>query len=410
MAGRWNYYGAGAASAAAAMAANAAAQSATPTASTAPSVAPVTQRIHVDGPIFRTDDGQPWRWCGASAFVLPMRWCQGEDITPVLAELRALGVNTLRCFLQHKFMLWPDIVPWVTPLDRVRPFVDVLAAQGFRVELTILADCEDDTGDGYTGFNQSHEWQVSRIRDVLAAVATAPNVMVEIGNEPPNNGCDVARIAQDLDLFDAANRPVPMALGLYPETGHEANFPTLDFIVDHPPRKPTWATEAGKVGYYVYQQCGVPWIADEWAKFAPESNPDGEGTEFDPVESPRRAEEAAAGCALSGAGFTFHSVSGIHAQLLSPLERTCAARASAAMDLIPADAAIGDYTHDGLANCPLESIGDVSIVGEVAGRVMGSRAIVVAAMPSPAWDPVARDGWRITERHGELGQIVFLEH
>jgi hypothetical protein len=79
------------------------------------------------------------------------------------------------------------------------------------------------------------------------------------------------------------------------------------------------------------------------------------------------------------------------------------------MDLIPADAALGEYTHDGLANCPLAPIGDVSIVGEIAGRVMGSRAVVVGAMPSSAWQPVARDGWRITDRQGELGQIVFLE-
>jgi hypothetical protein len=127
------------------------------------------------------------------------------------------------------------------------------------------------------------------------------------------------------------------------------------------------------------------------------------------VQSPRRAEEAGAGCALSGAGYTFHSVSGIHAAPLTPLEHTCCQRAIAAMTSIPADAATGDYCHDGMANHPLEPIGDPTIVGEVAGRVMGNRAIVVAAMPSPAWTPIARDGWRIVERKGELGQLVFLE-
>jgi hypothetical protein len=411
MAGHWVYYGAGAASAAAAMQHNAEAQSAAPSPEPAPSaVTPVTERVHVDGPIFRTASGQPWRWCGASAFVLPMRWCQGEDITPVLDELRALGVNTLRCFLQHKFMLWPDIVEWVTPLDRVRPFVDELAAQGFRVELTVLCDCEDDTGDGYHGFNQSHDWQVSRVRDVVAAVASAPNVFIELGNEPPDNGCDVVRIAQDLGLFDGARRPVPMALGLYPITGSEPNFPVLDYVTDHPERKPDWTVEAGKTGDYVYRQTGRPWVADEWAKFSSPDNPDGEATECDPVQSPRRAEEGGAGCALSGAGFTFHSVAGIHARPFSPLEHECCQRATAAMARIPRDAATWDYTHDGMSNNPLAPVSkeDRASVAEVAGRVSGNRGIEVGAMPT-TWTPVARDGWRIVDRQGELGQIVFLE-
>ncbi len=412
MAGDWVYYGAGAASARASQQANADAQSATPsTAPTAPAVAPVAERVHVDGPIFRTASGRPWRWCGASAFVLPMRWCNGEDITPVLDELRALGVNTLRCFLQHKFMLWPEIVEWVTPIDRVRPFVDFLAQHGFDVELTILCDCENDTGDGYVGFNQSHDWQVARVRDVLAAVATAPNVFAEIGNEPPNNGCDVQRIAQDLGLFDATNRPVPMALGLYPITGHEPNFPVLDYVGDHPPREAmTWIDDMGKIGVNVLAQTGAAWVGDEVVKFSAADNPDGEADEHDPVESPRRAEEAYASMALAGAGATFHSVSGIHAQPLTPLEHECCARAMAAMALVPLDAALGEYTHDGLDSCPLEPVNDQSIVREVAGRwVPDGRCLLVADHPFDGWHPVARDGARITDRELELGQLVFLE-
>jgi hypothetical protein len=407
MAGHWVYYGQGAASAAASMAANAAAQSATPAAPSvlAPVVAPLP--LHVDGPILRTSDGRPFQSKGFSCFTVLQRLRDDEDIDPVLDEYVALGYNTGIVFCQFRFMNWPRIDSFIATPAEARTLVDRAARKGLYIRPIFLADCETDTGDGYQGFGQSRDQRVQLVRGQVDGLASALNVTGIVMNEPFANGGDAVEVARAAGLFEA--RPFPMALGLYPETGHEANFPTLDFIVDHPPRKPTWATEAGKVGYYVYQQCGVPWIADEWAKFAPESNPDGEGTEFDPVESPRRAEEAAAGCALSGAGFTFHSVSGIHAQLLSPLERTCAARASAAMDLIPADAATGDYTHDGLANCPLESVGDVSIVGEVAGRVMGARAIVVAAMPSPAWTPVARDGWHITERHGELGQIVCLE-
>ncbi|HVZ23912.1 MAG TPA: hypothetical protein VG871_22720 [Vicinamibacterales bacterium] len=407
MAGHWVYYGAGAASAAASMAANAAAQSATPTAPVVQATVSIPLPLYVDGPILRTSDGRPFQSKGFSCFTVLQRMRNGEDIDPTLDEYVALGYNTGVIFCQFRFMNWPRIDSFIATPAEARTVADRAARKGLYIRPIFLADCETDTGDGYQGFGQSRDQRVQIVRGHVDGLTGAPNVTGVVMNEPFANGGDAVDVARAAGLFDA--RPFPLALGLYPETGQEANFPVLDFIVDHPPRKPTWATEAGKIGFYVYQQCGVPWIADEWAKFAPESNPDGEGTEFDPVESPRRAEEAAAGCALSGAGFTFHSVSGIHAQPLSPLEHLCAQRASAAMDLIPADAALGEYTHDGLANCPLAPIGDVSIVGEIAGRVMGSRAVVVGAMPSSAWQPVARDGWRITDRQGELGQIVFLE-
>jgi hypothetical protein len=409
MAGHWVYYGQGAASAAASMAANAAAQSATPTVSTAPSVAPVTQRIHVDGPIFRTDDGQPWQWRGESQLILPYLWQQGVDVRPVLRAARARGTNIVRCFLQHKYMLWPQVVDFVLPIDRVGPLADLLRDEGFYGLFTIGCDGQADA------LAQSYEWQRDRVRDVRDIAAGKVNLALEIWNkeqpgvDPNDNGCDAVRIAQDLGLFDPANRPVPMALGYYPKTGHEVNFPVLDFVAGKQPRKDNWVTECGKIGCNVCEQTGVAYNETEPPKFSAPNNPDGEGDEHDPIESPRRAEEAAAGCALAGTGFTFHSVSGIHASPLTPLEQACCERALAAMDAIPADAATGEYVHDGMAGHPLEAVGDPSIVGEVAGRVMGARAIVVAAMPSQAWTPIARDGWHITERHGELGQIVCLE-
>jgi hypothetical protein len=80
------------------------------------------------------------------------------------------------------------------------------------------------------------------------------------------------------------------------------------------------------------------------------------------------------------------------------------------MARIPRDAATWDYTHDGMSNNPLAPVSkeDRASVAEVAGRVSGNRGIEVGAMPT-TWTPVARDGWRIVDRQGELGQIVFLE-
>jgi hypothetical protein len=410
MGGHWNYYGTGAASANASMAANAAAQSATPQGAPAtPSVVPVTKRLHVDGPIFRTDDGQPWQWRGESMLILPYLWHTGVDVRPVLRAALARGTNIVRCFLQHKYMLWPQVVDFVLPIDRVGPLADLLRDEGVYGLFTIGCDGQADA------LAQSYEWQRDRVRDVVGVSAGKVNLALELWNKeqagvnPDDNGCDVVRIAQDLGLFDRANRPVPMALGYYPKTGHEPNFPVLDFVAGKQPRETTWTTECGKIGRNVTEQTGAAYNESEPPKFSAPDNPDGEGDEHDPVESPRRAEEGAAGCALAGTGFTFHSVSGIHAVPLSPLEQTCCERAMRAMAAIPADAATGEYVHDGMAQHPLEPVGDPAVVGEVAGRVLDSRAIVVAAMPSPQWNPVARDGWRIVDRKGELGQIVFLE-
>jgi hypothetical protein len=202
-----------------------------------------------------------------------------------------------------------------------------------------------------------------------------------------------------------------MALGLYPKTGHEPNFSRLDFIGDHPPREVlTWIDDMGKIGVNVCIQTDAAWVGDEVVKFSAADNPDGEADEHDPVESPRRAEEAYASMALAGAGATFHSVSGIHAQPLSALEHECARRAFAAMALIPTDSALAEYTHDGMANCPLEPVNNQAIVREVAGRNLpDGRSILVGAHPFDGWNPVARNDARITDRHGELGQIVFLE-
>jgi hypothetical protein len=52
-----------------------------------------------DGRIFRTADGQPWRWKGISAFALLNRFARGEDISDTLAAYQ--GFNLLR--------VWPYV-------------------------------------------------------------------------------------------------------------------------------------------------------------------------------------------------------------------------------------------------------------------------------------------------------------
>jgi hypothetical protein len=79
----------------------------------------------------------------------------------------------------------------------------------------LTAEFGEDRGKRYPALNQSFEWQRGRVRDVIAAVADAPNVFLEIVNEPPSNGVDPWKIVDALGLQAKANRPVLMSSGDY---------------------------------------------------------------------------------------------------------------------------------------------------------------------------------------------------
>ena len=212
------------------------------------------ERVVADGVMFRTASGTPWRWQLASMFTAARRFSQGEDLSAQVAWTKQVGANGWRVFLQHAFMDWdpPNGVHekhWITPLEKVRPLADYLARHGLYVEFTVLADSQEFGGDGgnrYPALNQPFEWQRDRVRDVIKAVADAPNVFVEIVNEPPSNGVDPWRIVDALGLQQKANRPVLMSSGDYRIVGNERNFRVLDFIGDHPDRDEDYPSEAGK--------------------------------------------------------------------------------------------------------------------------------------------------------------------
>jgi hypothetical protein len=228
-------------------------------------------------------------------------------------------------------------------------------------------------------------------------------------NEPPfNGGFDSLRgIVTDLGLLQKVNRPVLMASGIYPDTGSERpeDLLILDYIGDHPPRKPEWPSETGKIGYYVYRQTGVAHIHDEPIRFGEP----GQAVEAGEETSPQNAEDGAAGMALSSAGGTFHCNGGVQTVRPGPRQTECAQRFFAAMDLIPGEAPTWTYEHDGTPGHPLVEIGRPEIVGEVASRVTSNLAFAVAAQPTSRWKPDAQKGWRITQVLNARGNILKLE-
>lgn len=350
-----------------------------------PSVTLSPVRLKVAGPIFRevaTD--APWRWKGLTAFKLPQRLLAGEDVSEYIAWARSVGANTLRVFLQHRFLDWPEVRPYITPIENVRPFVDWCAEQGFYVELTVLCDTQED------GFNQTLDWQATRVQDVIRAVADAPNVFVEIKNEPSQNGYLVHEIIERLALQDPRNRPVLMASGEYPVTGQEPINTTagdsvwvLDYIGDHPERKVEWPDEAGKTGEYVREQCkkygitNVAHVYDEPIRCGEDAR-DGQET------SPQQYEDAGGGIGIRSAGGTFHSNNGVQSVSPGPVQDACARAYFGAMDRFPGDAPLGRYAHDGTSGHPLQV---TSLAGEVADSIMPDGVTyTVASRVQPGWE------------------------
>jgi len=366
-------------------------------------------RIRPLGPVFVDEHGTPVRLNLLTMFAAARRFANGEDLTALADETRALGFNGWRVFLRHAFIDWPAVKPFEMPIDRVRPFVDRVRAHGLYVELVVLCDTQptfdDDSNVRHPNpLAMTLSEKIARVRAVLDAVRGADNVLVELMNEPPFNGAEVWPIADALGLPRAGD--VPVASGDYDIIGHEAGFRVLDYLTNHIARKPSLPSEAAKDAHFIFRG----WPADQHSPGfhgteAPvvEDEPDKYGQDRGP--SVDDAEDTGGGFALSAGGATFHTVSGISANPLSPREAECARRWAAAAAFVPATAPTGQYTHDGLPDMPLEPTRDA---GEVVARLVGTTAYIVAAQPTPSYRPVLKPGWRITRRNAR-GNVLELQ-
>jgi len=379
---------------------------------------PVVQKRHVDGKIFRTADGQPWRWQLSSQFSAVYRWAQGEDLEPLAAWTHAVGSNGWRVFLQwFNYKPGPDKVPYgpdVLSPAQVASFCRWCAERGLYVELTVLTDCQM--------FGMSHEAQCERVKAILEAVKDLPHVSIELANEPWANGADVDRIATDLNLWDGMNRPVLMSTGNYgiAERGQEATFRALDYVGEHTPRVAHWPAELAKSGHFVYDgwpagnhESGQPYPG--WKGFKGQNvaiiadEPIGADETSQPGRrdaDPNNWADAGAGSAIGLAGMSFHSQDGLIAVVPGPTQTECARRCFEAAAVFPGDAFLGQYTHNETFTMPLEPAKDVS---EVVGYTSGNRSYCVATQPGESYQAVAQNGWHIMSTDGWRGNYVYLE-
>jgi hypothetical protein len=102
--------------------------------------------VHVDGLVFRREDGSIFQWNGFSDFRLFELFLKNEDIQPLLTERIALGANVLRVFGMYKQDEHGNGIGNFRPQDhadyytKLTQFVALLASRGLRLEFVVFAD------------------------------------------------------------------------------------------------------------------------------------------------------------------------------------------------------------------------------------------------------------------------------
>jgi hypothetical protein len=320
------------------------------------------QRLHVDGRVFRTEDGQPWRYKGVSAFQLLDRYVRGEDLGPFLRAYA--GFNVLRVWPYVPVADWGAKAWGAPPSGVIRDFIAAMGRQGFYVELTLLTS--DDA--------EHLAWAQAVVPQIIDGGCPA-NLLLEAGNEPTTHKA----------INTAALRGVLAASGcLYASGDYEDSSRAFgSYLVAHTSRDSEWPRRAHDALEY-FNGGGpntpqdpahrVPVVLDEPTKFGDS------GIAFQPADW--RAYFGAA--SLLGAGATFHSETGKYAQPPTSEEGQLAAAALEGLNAFPADAPNGPYSR------PDDATLRTYIVGSFMVRIRPT-----GAGPS-GWTAIDSDGilWR----------------
>jgi hypothetical protein len=289
-------------------------------------------RIHIDGLVFRDEQGAIWPWKGFTAFTLYLLWLigKGAAVDQPVSDWLSLRhrPNTLRVLgMVNSFArLHPQ--DWTGYYDELQPFVRYLFSKwAIRVEFVIFADSGDIMPDA--GQQNDHA------RRVADLIGDEPNVFLEVANEPSQHsnlsGGD-ERAYEIYHMIKRADRMVATGAG-------DGSF-SGDFVTVHTPRDLEWPRKAKDI-LDVRDIAHDPSVADEpmgasevWQEGKRDTNP-------------RNFADYAAVAQLVGAGSTFHSDSGILARPLQPIQRECAEAFFAAADWVPSPAQIEIFNRGG---------------------------------------------------------------
>jgi len=361
-----------------------------------PELRPALPRVRCDKRVFRVGP-DIWRYQGVSAFTLFKRYIDGQDIVPYLEWAKGIGANTVRVFCR---LSWGRLDPRKVGNfgAQLHLFLRTLEWHGLYCELTVLADCKIE------GYILAPAEQHALLMQVGEIAQQHPNVFLEWGNEWPKNGWapDVRAEALPFKVLQCRGSSLD---------DHAPPGPPLDYGTFHAGRAGEWPRKMGKQAAEWSWGCGtkppggpfgVPFVDDEPQKIVAGK-----------YDNPDDFYAGHALAALFVAGSTIHYQSGLYAERPTAKERACVEAAAQAWRDIPPDAPLGAYTRGPSSICPLEhaDLTDDPRRGALRTFAMlnGRKAICVAVRPGPDWKPRPRDQWRIVERKGRLGNVVFLE-
>ena len=254
---------------------------------------PETGPLHVDGKWFRHEDGSLAQIRDTSMFLLFLRYCRGEDITPDLRWMRAFGFNSARVF---------GPLPWIeTPDYRMADF-DFVKFDAFCVVmqewgLFINFSLGHMPGD-YTTFHGAIN-EIARVRWALN--------FLEHVNEP-----HVGKKPRPIeDFLPYAQSPRPSAYGYYAELLDDDadEFPRVaHFGTVHTKRDTAWYRRFRSAQEGQDEQ-DIPWWCNEPAKMT-EPGFVYPGGKNNPDTTPREVAWYTGGCHLWCSASTFHSEEG----------------------------------------------------------------------------------------------------
>lgn len=319
--------------------------------------------LQPDGPIFRLR-GEPWRYKGVSAFKLcdHFRWGRMDLVDSFLAAYQ--GFNVLRVW-DYVGAGWGAQAWNSSPPDVWVEFLRYVGGKGFWVELTLLTDDDPTRIDP------------ARALVWVLAAASVKNLLFEAGNEPTTNKAIHTAALQSV----LASTPFPFSSGDYEDstrwfgtyytchTARTSDWPRrahdlLEFFTGDGPDQPTHPHK-------------VPCVGDE------------PGKREDVGGHPLEWRAYFGGCALMGAGATFHSETGKFGQPPTSAEVALAGEALLGLSIFPPDAPIGiPATYRRIVEPGQSPTARTYVVGSHAVRSQQSGL----AFPEPGWTSLEPGG------------------
>lgn len=258
------------------------------------------------GKFYYNADGSPFTIKEASSFRLFERFLNGEDVTPVLAQLQAEDFNLARVWLLNTSV--GHILPWEHGdfYQRLPDLLTLCARFGIYAELTVFT-------------------QTQTLMPTLAAQQAHYDATVQgVGPtfcfiEGANEG-DAHDNAYDprLRLWKPAGATFDLCGGSWGadswgpvDANNQPTAPVYDSVRYHSNDLSEWQRKQAHGAFEMAEHYGLPGIGNE------NTRPDRDG-------NPNHHRDAAAGAALLCAGSCFHSNAGKDAVVMTGVDLDCA--------------------------------------------------------------------------------------